>query len=50
MENMPYLFSAFAVVWVLIFYYVYRMSQKQKQLLSDIEQLKKIVEERKKES
>lgn len=49
MENMPYLFAAFAVVWILIFYYVHRMSQKQKQLLKDIEQIKKIVAEKKKE-
>ncbi len=49
MENMSYLFAAFAVVWILIFYYVYRMSQKQKQLLNDIEQLKKIIAEKKKE-
>lgn len=50
MENLSYLFSAFAVVWILIFYYVYRMSQKQKQLLNDIEQIKKIVAEKKKEN
>lgn len=49
MENLSYLFAAFAVVWILIFYYVYRMSQKQKQLLTDIEQIKKIMGEKKKE-
>ena len=49
MENLSYLFAGFSVVWILIFYYVFRMSQKQKQLLSDIEQIKKIMAEKKKE-
>ena len=46
MENLPYLFAAFAAVWLLIFFYVYRMSQRQRELQGEIEKLKKILEEK----
>ncbi len=47
MENLPYLFAAFATVWLLIFYYVYRMSQRQRELQKEIERLKNILESQK---
>jgi CcmD family protein len=47
MENLPYLFAAFAAVWLLIFFYVYRMSQKQGQLQEEIDRLKKLIENKK---
>jgi CcmD family protein len=47
MENLSYLFAAFATVWLLIFFYIYRMSQKQKSLQEEIERLKNILEQKK---
>ncbi|HMV25892.1 CcmD family protein [bacterium] len=47
MENLGYLFAAFAAIWVLLFYYVQRMNSKQKQMMKDLEALRQIVEEKK---
>lgn len=48
MENLSYLFAAFTFIWVILFYYVFRMSRKQKQLLEEIEQVRRRLEEKNK--
>ncbi len=48
MENLSYLFAAFAAVWLILFYYVTRMSRRQKQLSEEIEQIRKLLEDKSK--
>ncbi len=43
MENFTFLFSAFAIVWILLFVYVARMNGEQKRLSGEIEKLKNIL-------
>lgn len=43
MEDLDYLFTAFAVVWVAIFAYLLAISLKQKRLRHEIESLEKRV-------
>lgn len=45
MDNLDYLFAAFASVWILIFGYVLLLSRKQRQLKHEIESLEKVIEE-----
>ena len=44
MENLTYLFAAFALAWLLVFYYLFRISRRQIQLLDEVERVKKLVE------
>lgn len=44
---MSYLFSAYAVVWILLFAYVVSISSKQKKLDREMDTLKKILEQKK---
>ena len=44
---MIYLFSAFAVTWLLIFIYILSLSAKQKILDEEILTLRKIIEQKK---
>jgi len=44
---MSYLFSAYMVIWLVLFGYMIRLSNKQKKLDREIETLKKLVDERK---
>lgn len=37
---MEYLLGAFGIVWLSLFWYIYHISRKQKELESDIEQLR----------
>jgi len=46
MENMNYLFAAFAIVWAMIFGYVFSLSRKQKQLQREIKSLEEKIEEK----
>lgn len=46
MENLSYLFAAFSFFWVILFYYVFRMNRKQKSLQDEIEQVRRILEEK----
>lgn len=43
MENLSYLFAAFAVIWAGLLAYVLFLSQRQRQLRRDIDQLKGMV-------
>jgi CcmD family protein len=44
---MSYLFTAYAVVWILLFGYVMSISSKQKKLDREVETLKKLIEQKK---
>ena len=43
---MIYLFTAYAVVWILLFAYIISVSSKQKQLDQEIRTLRQILEKR----
>ena len=42
-ENISYLFAAFAIVWVVLFGYIFILSQRQKKLRREIELLKEVL-------
>ena len=44
---MSYLFTAYAVVWILLFAYIMSVSSKQKQLDQEIRTLRQILEKKK---
>lgn len=46
MENLSYLFAAFTFVWLIIYFIIYRMSKRQKELLQEIQQIKRILDEK----
>ena len=50
MENLGYLLAIFIIVWVVLFGYIFILSQRQRQLRRDIKLLDKIVTERKNDS
>jgi|TARA_B100002003_G_C13626111_1_gene320704 CcmD family protein len=43
MEHASYLFAAFAIVWVVLFGYIFILSQRQKKLRREIELLKEML-------
>ncbi len=43
---MSYLFTAYSVVWILLFAYIMSVSSKQKQLDQEIETLRQILEKK----
>ncbi|MFH1429608.1 MAG: CcmD family protein [Candidatus Margulisiibacteriota bacterium] len=47
MENAGYLFAAFAIVWVIIFAYIFILHNKQRSLSRRIETLRAASEEKK---
>ncbi len=44
MENLGYLFAAYAVFWTLIFAFVFNIARRQKGLQREIESLKRALE------
>ena len=40
MENLTYVFAAFAIVWAVIFGYIFSLSHRQRQLRREIDSLK----------
>ena len=46
MENLNYLFAAFAIVWAMIFGYVFSLSRKQRQLQREIKSLEEKIGEK----
>lgn len=44
MENLSYLFAAFAVIWAGLFAYVFVLVQRQRRLRRDIDWLKEALE------
>lgn len=47
MDNLSYLFAAFAVIWVGLFAYILILVQKQRKLRRDIDWLKEMLEKTK---
>ena len=43
-ENLPYLFAAYAVVWVVFFIYVFFVSRRQRELEREIRELRQALE------
>ncbi|MFO8011144.1 MAG: CcmD family protein [Dehalococcoidia bacterium] len=46
MDNLDYLFAAFAAVWAVLFSYILILSLKQKQLRREVKALEEIIEEK----
>ena len=46
MDNLVYLFAAYAVFWIVTFAFVFSMSRRQKHLQREIEALRKALETR----
>ena len=46
MENAGYLFAAFAMIWAVIFGYVFNLSRRQRQLRREIDSLKESLREK----
>ena len=43
---MSYLFSAYAAVWILLFFYILSLSSRQRKLDREMETLRKLVEKK----
>ena len=44
--NLPYLFAVYTITWVLFFVYLYYLSQRQRSLKREIEELRQALSER----
>ncbi len=44
MENLSYLFAGYAVVWLLLFGYLFSITRRQKQIEKEIQMLKDLKE------
>jgi CcmD family protein len=44
---MSYLFAAYAVTWILLYFYVWGIASKQKRLDAEMATLKKLIEQKK---
>ena len=44
MNNLPYLFAAYAVVWVGIFVYVLRLGRRSRELEEEVRELRRMIE------
>ena len=44
-SNLPYLFAAFAVSWVLLFGYLFYVNRRQHEIRKEITRLQKILEQ-----
>ena len=44
--NLPFLFSVYSVTWVIFFVYLYYLSQKQRNLRREVEELRQVLAER----
>jgi CcmD family protein len=43
MTNLPYLFAAYAAIWIGIFVYVLRLARQSRELEEEVRELKRIV-------
>lgn len=48
--NLPYLFAAYAVIWLAFFAYLFAMSRRQRELERELSTLRRALEERAKGS
>lgn len=46
MENAGYLFAAFAIVWAVLFAYIFLLGNRQKRLKNEVDSLKKSLKEK----
>lgn len=46
MENSGYFFAAFAIVWAVLFAYIFLLGSRQRQLKRKIESLKELLKEK----
>ncbi len=46
MDNLDYLFAAFAIVWIFIFGYILLLSLRQRQLRHEISTLEKLIQKK----
>lgn len=44
--NLPYLFAVYAITWVIFFVYLYYLSQRQRNLRREVEELRQALSER----
>ena len=44
--NLPYLFAVYAITWVIFFVYLYYLSQRQRNLRMEVEELRQILAEK----
>ena len=44
--NLPYLFAVYSITWIAFFAYLYYMSQRQRNLRSEVEELRQILAEK----
>jgi CcmD family protein len=44
--NLPYLFAVYAITWVIFFAYLYYLSQRQRNLRREVEELRQVLAER----
>lgn len=45
MEKLQYLFSAYALIWIILFYYISRLQRRTKSLQEKLKRLEKDLEE-----
>ena len=45
MEKLQYLFSAYALIWIILFYYISRLQRRTKSLQEELKRLEKDLEE-----
>jgi len=43
MNNMPYLFAAYAVVWIALFVYLRRLARLNRELEDEVRELKRLL-------
>lgn len=43
-DNLPYLFAAYAVTWVVFFIYVFFVSRRQRELEREVKELRNVLE------
>lgn len=46
MDHFPYLFAAYAVVWTVLFLYVFSLDRRARRAEKELEELKRLIETR----
>jgi CcmD family protein len=46
MEHISYLFAAFLAVWIIIFFYLFSLSRRHRELAREVEALRQLMEQR----
>lgn len=50
MQNLPYLFAAYTVIWIALFFFLLNLSRRNASLRKDIEALKRAIEAKESEA